>query len=360
MLITWSNPLLVRPSITYDMDLITHAALGAVLGELLMGKQAGSKGLIWGVIVGVLPDVDSLLRWTHSDLTYLLYRQSLTHSLLFVLLSSLLFGSLLYRLYGRSQGRRRDWFKLWFWVLLTHTLLDTCAGWGTQLFYPFWQHRFAASVISEIDPLFSLPLLTGLIVGLNQERQSRTRSLWVGMGLLVSVLYLLVTITNKQYVQAVFEHNFERQHASEVIRFETYPTLGNNLLWYGIAEMPYGYQVGYFSVFEGAATKLSLDHIPKRHQLSEELIGFNEVQQLRAVSNRYYVVEAQGDSVLWHDLRFSVGSIRHPAWTPLAWRYSYQLIPSEVDGQPRVRIVDSKGEFSTEALRLTWNRIVGE
>lgn len=342
------------------MDLITHAALGAVLGELLMGKQAGSKGLIWGLIVGVLPDLDSLLRWTHGDLTYLLYRQSLTHSLLFVLLSSLLFGSLLHRLYGRSQGRRRDWFKLWFWVLLTHTLLDTCAGWGTQLFYPFWQHRFAASVISEIDPLFSLPLITGLIVGFNHEPQSRIRSLWMGMGLLVSAFYLLVTITNKQYVQAVFEHNFERQQASEVIRFDTYPTLGNNLLWYGIAEMPYGYQVGYFSVFEGAGTTLALDHVPKRHQLSEALIGLNEVQQLRAVSDRYYVVEAQGDSVLWHDLRFSVGSIRHSAWTPLAWQYSYQLFPSEVDGQPLLRIVDPKGAFSAEALRLTWHRIGGE
>jgi len=360
MLIAWLCRLFVGPSITLDMDLITHAALGAVLGELLMGKQAGHKGLICGLIVGILPDLDSLLRWTHGDITYLLYRQSLTHSLPFVLLSSLLFGSLLHRLFGRSQGRRRDWFKLWFWVLLTHALLDTCAGWGTQLFFPFWQHRFAASVISEIDPLFSLPLLIGLIVGLNQERQSRTRSLWMGMGLLVSVLYLLVTITNKQYVQAVFAHNFERQHASEVIRFETYPTLGSNLLWYGIAEMPYGYQVGYFSVFEGAGTQLSLDYVPKRHQLSEELISLSEVQQLRAVSDRYYVVETHEDSVLWHDLRFSVGNIRHSAWTPLAWQYSYLLFPSEVDGQPQVRISDSELEFSSEALRLTWDRIIGK
>ena len=41
--------------------------------------------------------------------------------------------------------------------VLTHPLLDAHTAYGTQLFWPFSDERFAWSIISIIDPLFTLP-----------------------------------------------------------------------------------------------------------------------------------------------------------------------------------------------------------
>lgn len=344
---------------TDAMDMITHVALGAIVGELTLGKQAGNRAVLWGALVGLVPELDRLLRWTHGDWAYLLYGQSLTHSLLFVLLGGLLLGRLFYRLHGRRVGTRRGWVRLWFWGLLTHVLLDCCSTWGTQLFFPFWSYRVAGNFIAEIDPFFTLPLLLGLLLGLRHARDTRPRNLWVGMGLVLSSLYLLVTITNQQYVRAVFDHTFE-QADSRVLRMGVYPALGSNLLWHGVAEMPYGYQVAYFSVFEGASTTLDVHYVPKRHSLPDSLINLSQVQTLRRVSDRYYVVSTRGDSVLWHDLRFGLGSVLSSAWTAPAFQCTFLLTPSDQAGHPNVRIERPQQGLSAEGLRLTWQRILGK
>jgi inner membrane protein len=40
------------------MDSITQAALGALCGELVLGKKLGNKGILWGLLFGTLPDLD--------------------------------------------------------------------------------------------------------------------------------------------------------------------------------------------------------------------------------------------------------------------------------------------------------------
>jgi inner membrane protein len=341
------------------MDILTHMALGGVVGELALGKRAGNWAVLWGALGGLLPEIDRLLPWTHDDLTYLLYRQSFTHCLLFILVAAWLMGRLTYRLHRKRLASRRGWVKLWFWVLLTHVALDCCGSWGTQLFYPIWGYRVAGSFIATTDPLFTVPLLAGLALGLRHHRDTRPRNLWIGIGLVLSSLYLLVTVTNQQFVRAVFDHAF-RQGDSDVLRMATYPTLGNNLLWYGIAEMPYGYQVGYFSVFEGAQADVALHFLPKYHSLPDSLISLKGIQDLRQVSDRYYLITTQGDSTLWHDLRFGLPSILYPKRTAPAFIYSWLLAPSDVSGQPKVMIQRDKRGLSLEQLQLTWQRIMGD
>ena len=39
----------------------------------------------------------------------------------------------------------------------THGIIDSLTSYGTQLFWPFSNDRFATNTISIIDPLFTLP-----------------------------------------------------------------------------------------------------------------------------------------------------------------------------------------------------------
>ena len=40
------------------MDSLTQLTFGAACGEAILGKKMGRKGLIWGAILGTLPDLD--------------------------------------------------------------------------------------------------------------------------------------------------------------------------------------------------------------------------------------------------------------------------------------------------------------
>ena len=42
------------------MDIVTQAVLGAAVGEATLGRHVGNKAPLWGMILGILPDLDIL------------------------------------------------------------------------------------------------------------------------------------------------------------------------------------------------------------------------------------------------------------------------------------------------------------
>ena len=85
---------------------------------------------------------------------------------------------------------------MFFLAIITHPLLDAQTTWGTQLFWPF-QWRIAIENIFIIDPIYTLPFLTFLILTAFQNRLSRKRKLYNSLGLIISSTYLLATLTFK-------------------------------------------------------------------------------------------------------------------------------------------------------------------
>jgi len=43
------------------MDSLTQAALGAAVGEAVLGKKIGNKAAVVGAIIATIPDLDVLL-----------------------------------------------------------------------------------------------------------------------------------------------------------------------------------------------------------------------------------------------------------------------------------------------------------
>lgn len=90
------------------MDSITQAALGAAVGEAVLGKKIGNKAILIGAIAGTIPDLDVLSRLFIDNQIYgLIYHRGITHSILFTLLAAPFFGWLTWLYYKKNLHKSR-------------------------------------------------------------------------------------------------------------------------------------------------------------------------------------------------------------------------------------------------------------
>jgi inner membrane protein len=74
--------------------------------------------------------------------------------------------------------------------LFTHPLLDAFTSYGTQLFAPFSDRRFAWDGVAIVDPAYSLVLAVGIAFGLWRGLASRASRVAAAAALLLSTAYL--------------------------------------------------------------------------------------------------------------------------------------------------------------------------
>ncbi len=146
------------------MDPLTQGLLGAALPQSASKKRHIVAAGVLGVASGMAPDLDVLIRSSSDPLLFLEYHRHFTHSLLFIPFGSFLCALVLYPLFAKR--RELNFQQSWFYCALgysTHALLDACTSYGTQLFWPISNTRYAWNTISVIDPAFSLPILILLL-----------------------------------------------------------------------------------------------------------------------------------------------------------------------------------------------------
>src|ERR1700744_2761245 len=81
------------------MDTLTHIVLGAALGEVIAGKKLGKKVLLIGAIAANLPDIDFVASFWLDSARDVWFHRGITHSLLFVVVVSLLLAIVARRVY---------------------------------------------------------------------------------------------------------------------------------------------------------------------------------------------------------------------------------------------------------------------
>ena len=169
------------------MDPITQGALGAALPQsirttwLPRHKHHVALAGLLGMLGGMAADLDVLIRSDTDPLLFLTFHRQFTHSLIFIPLGGFVVALLLHTI------MRRRW-RLTFWqtaVLCslgyaTHALLDTATSYGTMLLWPFIETRYAWSIISIVDPLFTLPLALSVALAAlrNDTRIARIGLIW--------------------------------------------------------------------------------------------------------------------------------------------------------------------------------------
>jgi inner membrane protein len=208
------------------MDPLSQAVLGAAAAQSGPRKVPLKTALWVGALGGVLPDIDILIRSSSDPLLFLDYHRHFTHSLAFIPVGGLIAASLA-RWISRGRHRIR---ALWLPATLglgTHGLLDSCTSYGTFLLWPFSSARIAWHNVAIIDPLFTLPLLAGVLLAVRYSNRLIARSV-----LAFSIAYLLFGVVQRERAHKVYQ-TLQQARGHQPNQVEVKPSIGNNILFRG-------------------------------------------------------------------------------------------------------------------------------
>ncbi|AHL75082.1 hydrolase [Stutzerimonas stutzeri] len=327
------------------MDSITQALLGATVQASLLGRWQGRKALLYGAVLGTLPDLDVVIDYGDAiaDMTY---HRGFSHSL-FVLSMLAVALTWLARRIRPDPGYSgiRLFMTVWL-VLVTHVLLDAFTSYGTQLFWPLTTPPVAWSSVFIIDPIYSVPLLLAVLAGAIVGLEGRSPRVPV-VALVVTSLYLGFTLAGKQMAEQRVETAIASQGLQANQLFST-PTPFNSLLWRVIILQGDDYYEALVSWFDDQPPELV--RIARGERLADILRESPQHTRLQWFTGgvlRYDEIDGQ---LLVTDLRLGMTGF-HPFRFALAERSGegWQLIPFVE------RLPAERGDM--DRLKLIWRRV---
>ncbi|MDT0621701.1 metal-dependent hydrolase [Croceitalea vernalis] len=332
------------------MDSLTQIVLGAAVGEAVLGKKVGNKAMLWGTVAGTIPDLDVLANFFVDTVTAVEFHRGFSHSIFFSVLFAPIFGWVVWMIYKKKQANWRAWSWLFFWGLFTHPILDAFTTWGTQLFWPL-KLRLAFQNIFVIDPFYTLPFLTFLILAMTQARGSQKRRRFNRLGLTISSLYLLLTLIFKGMAYQSFESNLKEQNIS-YSQMDIRPSPFNTILWMANIDTKDAYLIGEYSFFD--SQPITFRSIPKNHNLLEGIQQKDKIQRLIKISDGWYAITKKDGHLFFNDLRFGLLSL-DPTETQFA--FSYKLNDT-ADGLEVSEVPKNRSD-AKKLVTALWERILG-
>jgi inner membrane protein len=284
------------------MDSLTQIVLGAGISEALLGRKLGWRAALWGAFAGTLPDLDVFSALFLDPVDYLATHRGFSHSVFFPFLAAPILAVAARRAHRDLEPEFRPWALMFFWVLLTHPLLDSLTGYGTQLFNPFSDYAFEFNTIFIIDPLYTLPFLSFLLIGISFKPGSLIRKRLVLTGLMVSTMYLTATIGMKWMAHERFEAEIARQ-GIPVERSMTVPGPFTSIYWRILIENADGFTQGYLSLLD-PDPEVVFRSVPKNHSLAEPWADTEAMRRLVWFSKGFYTVSLRDGVPYINDLRF--------------------------------------------------------
>lgn len=239
------------------MDLLTQGALGAALAQ---ASRPDTKHVVaagaCGFVAGMAPDLDALIRSVEDPLIFLQFHRHFSHALAFIPVGGFLSAALIHPLMAwRWQLTFVQTFLFCTLGYATHGLLDAMTSYGTSLFWPFSDIRVSWSLVSIIDPLFTVPLISFVAAS-----ALKRKPLYARAALGWCALYLSAAgVQHQNAMDMAKDLAADREHTPA--RIEVKPSFGNILVWRTIYELPESFHIDAVRagiaprVFEG--TKLS-------------------------------------------------------------------------------------------------------
>jgi inner membrane protein len=260
--------------------------------------------MLYGAIAGTIPDLDVISSFFTDTVTALEIHRGFTHSIFFSVLFAPICAFIITR-YDRYKNIK-DWSWLFFWVFITHPILDAQTTWGTQLFWPL-DIRLAFKNVFVIDPLYTLPFLVFLILAMRQKKEAKKRRFYNNLGLLISSSYLILTLVLKGFAYQKFSEELVAQNIPYKT-LNTKPTPLNTILWSANIETERSFLIGYSSFLDTSAIQFS--RYPKNHYLLGDLADHPKVKRMVAISKGFYTVNKLNNGLYFNDLRFGLLSIQ--------------------------------------------------
>ncbi len=237
------------------MDPLSQASLGASLSQSFSkDKTRQLSAMVIGALAGMAPDLDVFIRSDVDPMLFLEFHRQFTHSLIFIpfgaLICALVFHLVVGWLHSRSKTDRArlSFAQIYLFSFLgyaTHGLLDACTSYGTQLFWPFSNERFAWNTVSIIDPLFTLPILFLCVFAALKQKPR-----YAQVAFIYAVLFLSLGLVQKHRAEnAMLELAHTRGH--QVEKSHVKPSFGNRHLWKTIYEAGGYYYVDAVKLLSG-------------------------------------------------------------------------------------------------------------
>jgi inner membrane protein len=206
------------------MDLVTQGLAGAVLAQSVARPAQVRLAAAIGTVAGLLPDADVVLGAPDDPLRNLELHRHFTHALVLAPAGALLVAALAWPL---TRGKLR-FVQVYAFALLgvaSAGLVDACTSFGTHLLWPFSEERVAWNLVAIIDPLFTLPLLAGVVLALRRRSAAPARA-----GLALALAYLLAAVVQRERAEAA-ARELARERGHDPVRLEVKPTMANVVLW---------------------------------------------------------------------------------------------------------------------------------
>jgi inner membrane protein len=161
------------------MDVLSQAVLGASLSQsFAKDKSKQLSALLIGALAGMAPDLDVLIYSSDDPILFLEFHRQFTHSLFFIPFGALLCTLVLYP-FIKNKLTFSQIYLFSFLGFVTHGLLDACTSYGTQLFWPFSDQRISWSIVSIVDPFFTIPIVIGIVFAVYRSNRLFARIAFV-------------------------------------------------------------------------------------------------------------------------------------------------------------------------------------
>lgn len=316
------------------MDSVTQIALGAAVGGAIAGKELGWKAFAYGAAFGTLPDLDVLVHYADA-VDQVTKHRSWTHSLFVMTALTPIFAWGLRKLHGTKWVTT----TLMVWLcLVTHTLLDSFTTYGTQIFWPMQSPPVSISTIFIIDLFYTLPLLTGAILGLvwlNKRPNKARKSNYIGF--VLSHTYLLISVFFMLFIKDVATDTLVKQGITEEPILA--PTPFNIVSWRVLAKDEQSVWIGYYSLLRPK----EIEFIAYPH--NKNLASVSELSALARLdwfTQGYYQLQEVEGQLKFLDLRLGIEPV-------LPFRY---IIAQRADSP-----TDTKQWQAMQAIQLPQARV---
>lgn len=238
------------------MDTLTHALSGALLARATAGNVKPAlpvaRRVLIGGLVAAFPDIDVIASWI-SPLSYLYHHRGVTHSLLMLPLWTVLLAWIFARVW-RGGPRWQAYAPVVALSLAVHIAGDWITSFGTMIFAPLSDARYALGTTFIIDLWFSGIIVTGLAASLLWRRTH-----WPA----VAGLLMLTGYVGFQYVlqqRAVeFGEQYARSSGLAQARVTALPRPVSPLNWMVVIETAEGYRYSHINLIRTEARTLPSD-----------------------------------------------------------------------------------------------------
>jgi inner membrane protein len=344
------------------VDSITQAALGAAVGEWLLGKRLGNRALAWGAAFGTLPDLDVLLSPLLNAASDLWWHRGPSHSLLVMIAASYWLSPLLAKRWKRDKvtRTRAAWFIFAVWS--SHVLIDCFTVYGTSVLWPFSSYRVGFNHLFIIDFFFTLPMLVTLVwlAFLRTKKQLPKRRRLNAWGLGLASAYALLSVGMKFVASAGFEADLARRGVKFERRMEA-PTPFNIVVWRSVVDRGDEFWVGYRTVFERHDTPVRWTIYPQGAAALDALGDSREAKMVRWFSDGWWIARPHAKGAWVGDLRFGEGRRWGDKKSMVDSRlvFAWDILPGAENGE-HLRGLSSGRDNPEEVLKRLARRAVGD